>query len=78
MHLSNFINIVYFMTINFLEKSLWTETKINFYQNDAKIKEGGKEQSVIQSILHHLSNTLLWHGHVWLLIELGHWCLLMV
>ncbi len=41
----------------------------------------GKERFMIQSIAHHLSNMVklvLWHEHVWLPVELGHWCLLMM
>ena len=41
--------------------------------------EEGKEQLMIQSISHHLSNmAVLLHEHVWLPVELGHWCLLMM
>lgn len=36
---------------------------------------------MIQSVPHKLSNiaeAMLWHGHVRLLLEPGHWCLLMM
>lgn len=36
-------------------------------------------EMMICSILRHLSTmAVLWHGHAWLPVELGHWCLLMM
>lgn len=34
----------------------------------------GKEELKIQSMV----KVALWHGHVWLPVELGHWCLMIM
>lgn len=50
--------------------------EMNLYQHVE-----GKEQLVIYTIPPHLSHmveSLLWHGHAWLPVELGHWYLLMM
>lgn len=41
----------------------------------------GKEGLLIQSLARHLSEmvkAVLWHEDVWLPMDLGHWCLLMI
>ena len=58
------------------------ETKINLYQIDGK-RRGWRRKETAHDPKppHHLLNiveTVLWPGHEWLPMELGHWCLLMM
>ncbi len=64
-----------------LEQDVGGKETMKVYKDVGKKNYGVRNERLrIWSITHHPSNMVeaaLWHGHVWLLMELVQWCLLM-